>query len=166
MTCGKQRHSEYSTNAFHKSLDWKTEYLKCLNPDTCPFPTNGPNYMDLNIIYSVRKHRSMWSQRNKSDAFPFQISLEICAPMFVMRITDSPDARPWLLFIINLFLQNNEPNNLLFQFVYILRDQECRASFQKSSKKDRDNRISTKQRQFKTVIEIDLSNLYSKFPFF
>ena len=39
-----------------------------LNPDMCPFPTKGPNYLYLNIIYSVRKDRSMWSQRRKSDS--------------------------------------------------------------------------------------------------
>jgi len=38
-----------------------------LNPDKCPFPTNGPNYMDLSITYSVQKDRSMWSHRSKSD---------------------------------------------------------------------------------------------------
>ena len=34
----------------------------------CPFQTNGPNYLHLNITYSERKDMSMWSQRRKSDS--------------------------------------------------------------------------------------------------
>ena len=55
-------------NTFHKSLDWKREYLKRLNPDICPFQTNGPNYIYLHITYSLQKGRSIWSHRSKSDS--------------------------------------------------------------------------------------------------
>jgi len=58
---------EYLTH-FINRLIGKGNISNGFNPDMCPFPTNGPNYMPLNIIYSVQKDRSVWSQRSKSDS--------------------------------------------------------------------------------------------------
>ena len=67
----------------------------------------------------------------------------------------------------NVFLLNNKPTDCVCNpYFYCLRDQEGRVNFQNCSNKERDNTISTKQCQVKTVIKTDLSNLCTKFPFF
>jgi hypothetical protein len=55
-----------------------------LNPDMCPVPTNGPNYL------------------HASPSFPLKILKQICAPLFLLCITEPLDAHHLLPFTINL----------------------------------------------------------------
>jgi len=69
-----------------------------LNPDMCPFPTNRPNYLHLNITYSVRKtglcdHIDAKVTLTANPSFRLQILKQIFAPLFVMCITGPLDAR-------------------------------------------------------------------------